>query len=289
MQPELRRRVEALLGGRIAASSPVGGGYTPALRVTIVLDDGRRAFVKAGTDPLTSGWLHREWALYDAIRAPFQPAVLGWDPGDPPILMLEDLSNEAWPPPWDAARVAAVRTMLAQVHATPPPDGLPAAREAFGEDSGWREVARDPAPFLSLRLASRSWLDLALPRLLDAEAAGPLGGDALVHLDVRSDNLCLRPAGALLVDWNIASVGDPTLDVAFWLPSLHAEGGPPPETILADAPEAAALVAGFFAGRAGLPVIPTAPRVRTVQRAQLASALPWAARALGLPPPLGES
>jgi hypothetical protein len=48
----------------------------------------------------------------------------------------------------------------------------------------------------------------------------------------------------------------------------------------------AALVSGFFAARAGLPVIPQAPRVREVQRVQLAAALPWAARVLDLPPPL---
>ena len=284
MEPDLRRRVEALLGGRVATASAVGGGYTPATRQSITLDDGRRAFVKAGTDPLTAGWLHSEWAVYDALRAPFQPTVLGWDPDDPPILVLEDLSREVWPPPWDEGRVAQVRSMLAGVHATPPPDFLPPARTTFPADAGWREVARDPVPFLSLGLASRPWLDRALPRLLEAEAAGPIEGDALVHFDVRSDNLCLRAGGALLVDWNIASIGDPTLDVAFWLPSLEAEGGPSPEAILPEAPEAAAVVAGFFAARAGLPVIPHAPRVRTVQRSQLGTALPWAVRALGLPP-----
>jgi hypothetical protein len=44
-------------------------------------------------------------------------------------------------------------------------------------------------------------------------------------------------------------------------------------------------MSGFFAARAGLPPIPTAPHVREVQLAQLRTALPWAARALGLPPP----
>ena len=43
-------------------------------------------------------------------------------------------------------------------------------------------------------------------------------------------------------------------------------------------------MSGYFAARAGLPVIPNAPRVRAVQLAQLRTALPWAQRALGLPP-----
>ncbi|MGH3031166.1 MAG: hypothetical protein ACRDNE_10445 [Gaiellaceae bacterium] len=73
--------------------------------------------------------------------------------------------------------------------------------------------------------------------------------------------------------------------MAAWLPSLEAEGGPPPEALLPEAPEAAAFMSGFFAARAGLPPIPTAPHVREIQLAQLLTALPWAARALGLPPP----
>ena len=50
-------------------------------------------------------------------------------------------------------------------------------------------------------------------------------------------------------------------------------------------PNLVSLVTGYFAARAGLPVIPHAPLVREVQLTQLRVALPWAARALGLPPP----
>jgi aminoglycoside phosphotransferase (APT) family kinase protein len=42
---------------------------------------------------------------------------------------------------------------------------------------------------------------------------------------VRSDNICIGDGGATLVDWNWASVGNPRVDLAFWLPSLHFEGG----------------------------------------------------------------
>ena len=56
------------------------------------------------------------------------------------------------------------------------------------------------------------------------------------------------------------------------------------EEILPGAGPLAAVISGYFAQRAGLPKIPTAPRVRQVQRKQLGTALPWAARALGLPP-----
>jgi thiamine kinase-like enzyme len=52
----------------------------------------------------------------------------------------------------------------------------------------------------------------------------------LLHFDVRSDNLCFRDGRALLIDWNLACIGNPVVDVAAWLPSLHAEGVRPPST-----------------------------------------------------------
>ena len=45
------------------------------------------------------------------------------------------------------------------------------------------------------------------------------------------------------------------------------------------------LLAGYFASHAVRPEIPEAPHVRTLQLRQARTALPWAARALGLPPP----
>jgi hypothetical protein len=50
-------------------------------------------------------------------------------------------------------------------------------------------------------------------------------------------------------------------------------------------PEIASLLAGFFCARAGLPPIPAAPHARPLQLMQWRTALPWAARLLGLPHP----
>jgi hypothetical protein len=75
------------------------------------------------------------------------------------------------------------------------------------------------------------------------------------------------------------------LDVVAWLPSLRLEGGPEPWELVPDSGGLAALVVGFFAGRAGLPAPPTAPDVRRFQFRQAQVALPWVARELDLPPP----
>jgi aminoglycoside phosphotransferase (APT) family kinase protein len=118
---------------------------------------------------------------------------------------------------------------------------------------------------------------------LSIDGSQVVDGDSLLHLDLRSDNICFHEDRVIIVDWNLVCTGNPRFDLGFWLPSLEAEGGPPPEAILPDAGEIAALVSGFFAARAGLPLIPDAPNVRHIQQVQLRTALPWAVRSLGLP------
>jgi hypothetical protein len=262
------------------------GGYTPAERWVVQTADGRSAFVKAAVDDLTAGWLRAEERIYEALRAPFQPALIGWEDGPRPILILEDLSAAGWPPPWDEDRVEAVRSALALVASSPAPSWLPRLADSAMDLHGWRTVAEDPQPFLALGLADAAWLAAALPDLIAASDVFVADGSQLLHLDVRSDNICFRDGDALLVDWNHAAVGNARLDVALWLPSLADEGGPPPDAVLPDARPEAAIVSGYFAARAGRPAIPTAPRVRSAQLAQLGQALPWASRELGLPRPV---
>ncbi len=249
-------------------------------------EDGRRAFVKVALDATAADWLRAEYRVYESVSAPFLPAFLGWhDGGERTLLALEDLSGATWPPPWSPEQIDAVRSALDALHATPPPPGLPAAAETFDRVHGWAAVTADPEPFLSTRLCSRAWLELALPKLSRAAAACDLDGGAFLHLDIRSDNLCFRRGQPVFVDWNLACVGDPLLDLVAWLPSLRLEGGPEPWEVVPDSRGLAAVVAGFFAARAGLPPPATAPTVREFQRRQAEVAVPWAARELGLPPP----
>lgn len=283
---ELAARVEPLLPARARGWSRVSGGYSHAARWIVTLGDGRRVFVKAATDELTAGWLRAEWLIYSSLRAAFLPRVVAWsDGGDRPVLVLEDLSDAAWPPPWTPEQIDRVRRSLEEIGATEPPDGLPELTDLCAGLAGWRDVADDPAPFLSLAMCSPSWLEAALPELLAAASAAPLTGSQLLHGDVRSDNVCFAGERTLLVDWNWACAGNARFDFVGWLPSLHAEGGPAPWELVEDEPELVSWIAGYWAAYAGLPAPPGRQGVRTVQRRQLAGALPWAARSLGLPPP----
>jgi hypothetical protein len=243
---------------------------------------GYSVFVKAATTDLTARMLRSEMRVYEQLAAPFMPLYYGGDDdGAAPLIVIEDLSEARWPPPWDDRLVEAVVETLALVHGISAPPGIAPPPAAA---AGWETVAEDSKPFLSLGIASAGWLEECLDDLLAAEAACRVDGTALTHFDVRSDNLCLAANGIKLVDWAEARAGNPELDTGFWLPSLAYEGGPLPEEVLPGAPHVAAWVAGYFASRAGLADIPDAPRVRSIQRAQLSIALPWVVRALELPP-----
>lgn len=284
MKPEAVARAERLLGGRAASWTRIESrGWARNEHWTLALDDGTRAFAKSAWLEPSVTWMRQEREVYECLSGPFMPRLLGWEDGERPLLVLEDLSEGAhFPPPWRPGDVDVVLETLAELGATrvqgldPLPDRWPQ----------WTAVADDPAPFLSLRIASSDWLERALPELLASESSVTLSGSGVVHSDVRSDNLCIRGDRAVLVDWNHASLGNPALDVAAWLPSLTLEGGPQPDDVAeSGVAQFAVLIAGFFAARAGLPPPEGAPLVRGFQLDQLGVALPWACRVLGIAPP----
>ena len=288
----MNERLEALLGARVLSLEPVAGrGYTHAGRHRAVLDDGRSVFVKSAVDDLSAGWLRLEHVVYEAVHGSFLPTCHAYDERDGlPLLVLEDLSDAHWPPPWRDGDIAAVRSALEGVAASDAPAGLtPIGDWKASWFSCWRTVRDEPEPFLATGVASRAWLDEHLPELEAAAARAPLDdGSSLLHLDVRSDNVALTTRGALLVDWNWASRGNPVVDLVGWAPSLCIETGMRPEDVV-DAEgvgELAALISGVWASVAGLPPPPTAEqRLRDAQVAQLRVCLPWACRVLGVPEP----
>lgn len=287
MKPEVIARAERVLGvPAVTWMQAASRGYALGDRWLARLRDGRSVFVKCAIDAATAESLRAEHAVYSALRAPFIPPLLGWEEAELPLLILADLSAAEWPPPWTPDSIETVLDTLAEVAATEPPNGL--RRLVADPPETWGAVARQPDPFLALGLCSEPWLEQCLPMLLEASRPALLDGDALLHLDVRSDNLCIHDGRAVLVDWNLACVGNGAFDVAFWLPSLTLEHGAQPDELVRDRPDVdafAVTVAGFFAARAGLPPPPGAPTVRPFQLSQLEVALPWAARVLGLPTP----
>jgi phosphotransferase family enzyme len=278
--------VELVLGTAPVRWTPVeSGGYGRVnAHWRVELHDGRSVFVKHADGVDAEEWLRNERRIYESVSGSFMPTYLGaHEDSGCVLLVLEDLSAAEWPPPWSSERIDAVLTVLERVRLTRPPPSLRVFEDIREDLVGWATVRADTKPLVSTGVCGAEWLGEALPALERAVEEAELAGDELVHLDVRSDNLCFVGGRTVLVDWNLACVGNGLFDVAFWLPSLRLEGGPQPWEILPHAGPLAAAVAGFFASRAGLPPPIGAPTVREFQRRQLEVALPWAARELGLP------
>jgi Phosphotransferase enzyme family len=276
VKPDAVVRAERLLDTEAQTwAGVVRKGYSMNEHWTVVFADGTNAFLKCGHIPPSPEWIRDEHALFQAVRGPFMPTFLAFEDGDRPLLVLEELMPAYWPPPWREGDVELVVEALAEVAA------VRVELDRRAEDlipNGWRAVEADPAPFLSTGLRDSAWLERMLPTLVAAADEAPVHGDALLHADVRSDNLCVKDDRCVLVDWNHACLGNPALDVAAWLPSLALEHGPRPDRFGVD--ELAPLIAGFFAARAGLPKPAGAPRVREFQRAQAEVALDWTERTL---------
>ena len=86
-----------------------------------------RAFAKLAVDEPTAGFLRDEHRVYSQLAAPFIPELLAWDDdGELPILVIEDLSEAHWPPPWRPGDTDAVLDALDALHETEAPGGLPA-------------------------------------------------------------------------------------------------------------------------------------------------------------------
>ena len=241
--------------------------------------------IKIATDARAAESLRAERRAYNDLQLHCMPRVQGWvEDRDRPALLLEDLSESEWPPPWSESSVAAVRTALREVAAHPVPAWVESIELMRDTLEGWVRVGNDPAPFLGLGLCSPGWITDALPALIASAETAQLQGESLLHFDIRSDNLCLRDRRAVLLDWNWLARGNAVVDLAAWLPSLYAEGGPPPWILLPESRGLSALFSGYFASMAGLPDVPGAPHVRGLQRTGLEGALPWVVRELGLPP-----
>ncbi len=249
------------------------------------------------------------YAELGELIGPWAPSVFGsFVEDDWRVLLLEDLGPKS-APPWSAGLARNVAKALAGFHRStlerPVPAWVPGPRShpAFGIDppawdlkdeemDGLARLADDAAG------AASAWLMASVPVLATAaqRLADPTLRHALLHVDVRSDNLRWIRGRLRLFDWPHVGVGPPEFDVAAFAQAVAAEGGPAPEEtmrgyalaqevdpVALDASVAA--IAGYFVRNAWLPEIPELPRVRGFQRRQLAASLRWAARRLGLPEP----
>ena len=264
-------------------------GYTHAEKWIVDLGV-RTVFVKASADAVARGQIEREASVIEAVGAgaAFMPRSYGSATvGEWTALVLEDLREAVWPPPYPDGGDALLET-LAQVAATPPPAGLPRRPEGRPHGTYWQRIAADPGPVLANGPFSALWLYAALPVLDAAESRARLDGDDLTHDDVWAGNVCYTDRAALLIDWPGAAIGDRRIDLAYAVLSIRSSGAPPPRVDFPDEAAYAALLAGANAYQAAQPVNPLiayGEELREGWLYDLDFALEWACDLLELPPP----
>ncbi len=289
------------LGDRVVGAVSHDGGYSPGLASTLVLASGERVFVKAvaAEEHPVSGELYRkESAVAEVLAAQVGAALpapaFRWSLDGPVedhtgeqdwVVLAFDAADGPGPRlPWRRPELAEALDLVADVGRIAAPDhpAIPPVTDMVFDE--WHLLAADAdlqqgltgldevlGPWLLARIGELAALADTWPQVS--------AGTALVHHDLRADNM-VRAGGRLLaVDWPYASVGAPWLDLAGMMPSMALEGGGDPEEVFtahpvgaaADADAVTAVVAaftGYFLHAALQPPPPGIPHLRAFQRDQ---------------------
>jgi hypothetical protein len=283
----VRDFVEAQLGSAVAQARTQIGGFSPGAAARLRLEDGRRAFVKAvGTalNPDSPG-LHRREGLSlgllpDSIPAPRLLGML--DDGDWVALVMEDVEGRTPSLPWRAADVTAVSDALVAVAEATTPAGLAPFADTVQMLGAWDQVAEDGTGVDEDLLARLDEM-----RELSAYARAATAGDAIVHWDVRADNVLIRADGsAVLLDWAWTCRGARWLDLFVLAFDFAVQGGPDPDALLSEHPltrdvpvdhfrAMVGVLLGLFAERSRAPAPPGLPTIRAWQKHCLAATRRW--------------
>ncbi|MGK5685006.1 phosphotransferase family protein [Actinoplanes sp. URMC 104] len=291
----LREAIASRLGTPVVTAHPAGGGFTRAFAAVVTASTGASGFVKAAPlqDP-TADWYAREasiTALLPPVVAAPRPLWTMVDSGWF-VVCLEPVDGHVpglpWSPPeldaalsaWSAAAeaLAVPRRELLDVGVPPLADIL------VGEMSWWSLIAagREPMPRTAhgtvapARLAHLARLEQELPRLV--------AGDALMHGDLRIDNVMIDRRGAAhLCDWTWPCLGAPWFDTVTLLVTAFASGLDADAYLSGwNAPDegvdgALAALAGYWLVRADGGPSSASPHSRQHQRFSGEQALAWLA------------
>ncbi|MGA8846171.1 MAG: phosphotransferase [Nocardioides sp.] len=275
LPPLLRDLIEQRCGSPVAQAVSQRSGFTPGFASVLHCEDGTRHFVKAASLVAQRAFAeaYREEARKARVLPPGVPATrLLWshDADGWVVIGFEHVEARAPHRPWTDDDLAACLNALAEVGRTL----TPAPPRLEVEDAAV-DLADWPASW------KRTLATFAMPHgeeaaALAARFAEVVGGETVVHADVRDDNLLLTPDGrVLLCDWNWPVRG------AAWLDSLILLIGPrgdglDVEHVLANHPTFAgveaesidivlALLIGYFLAHSDDPVPSSSPYLRDHQ------------------------
>ncbi|CAM5791352.1 Aminoglycoside phosphotransferase domain-containing protein OS=Cellulomonas persica OX=76861 GN=CPE01_03590 PE=4 SV=1 [Cellulomonas persica] len=297
----VRTRIGDLAGAQVSAEIDATSGFSPGFAAVLELADGRDVFVKAvspeqnpHSPELARAEIRNAAALPPEVPAP--PLLWSHDDGDWVVLGFEAVHGRSPVLPWRPDDLGEVLETVGRLADAEPVSGhtLPRTDDQLADDfQGWRHLAAGPGSALD-ELAREGgstgqWAVDSLERLvlLEQDALPACAGDALVHGDLRADNVMIDDHGRVwLIDWPHASVGAPWLDLAFMLPSVALQGGGDPAAIFRghqlsvgvsddELRACLAALAGYFAYGSVQPPPPGIPNLRAFQRAQAYATLAW--------------
>jgi hypothetical protein len=271
----VRAYVERKCGSPVVRAESQGAGFTPGFASVLTCEDGSKHFVKAASTKAQKAFAtsYREEARKLAALPPGLPAPrLLWHLDDDWVVLgIEHVEGRNPARPWRRRDLDAALDALEVVadRLTPAPAGLgldPVADEFAWMLGGWDHVGATQ-PDLPHRAEAAA---------LAARFGEVSGGDTLVHMDVRDDNLILDRAGQMwLCDWNWPTRG------AAWIDSVLTLIGPRGDGLDVDAVIAErallrevpaesidivlALLVGYFFRQRDEPVPPTSPYLRDHQ------------------------
>ncbi|HYI14765.1 MAG TPA: aminoglycoside phosphotransferase family protein [Thermomicrobiales bacterium] len=293
--------IEEHLGSRVVSAWSQPSGFSPGVAARLTTASGQRVFVKAVSsepNPESPEFHRREARIVPALPldAPVPRLLWSHDEGDGGwvVLMFEDVEGREPLIPWRTDELDRVVDAIVGLSDALTPSPLDEAFAGTTENWGifrigwWQRIEYDrPAG-----LDDWSLRNLASLIAFEAEASQAVAGNTLLHLDLRADNLLVTDERVLVVDWPHARIGAPWLDIAFFIPSLRMQGGPPPEEVFARHPAARAAdpdavnaaiaaIAGFFTRQSLQPPPPGLPTLRAFQAAQGVVSRRWLAERTG--------
>ena len=221
------------LGGTVTLVEPAGGGFTPGFAAVLGNAGGKRIFAKAApaSDPVTFPSYVREAEVAALLPAGMPvPALLDAgivDGTDWQVLLYEAVPGRMPGQPWTEADTAAAETACASSAALLA--GFPRAK--CGPPLG-PDIAAVPSRFQPVADGAEApWF---LPRLSRDEARmfqtalelcpEALAGDAVIHGDLRADNILIADGRAVFCDWNFLGTGPEWIDWVGLLPYMRADG-----------------------------------------------------------------
>jgi hypothetical protein len=235
---DVRALIQDQLGAEVLHSTSQNSGYTPGFAARTELADGRRFFIKVASSDRP--WMFESYAneaakrrtLPAGVPAPELVRAGSTRLGDRDWLVLIFADVDGGPPrrPWTTAElqaaVQAVQTSAIALDPAPPGfDWLPLSVELGG-------LSPDKEDMIEREFADHADELRELVSTFDQRCHGP----ALVHADLRDDNMIIDTAGkAWICDWNFPLLGPRWVDLVTLLISARGDGHDV-ERVLAESP-----------------------------------------------------